>query len=328
MLPQIVEIQTPSRLHLGMLSFGHPGVRQFGGVGIMIQTPGLRVRISRAETFQARGRLAHRVGDFLAHIACGEPTAAPPPCLVQIEHSPPQHIGLGTGTQLGMALALGWRTLNGLPELPAPELARLIGRGMRSAIGLHGFLQGGLLLETGKLRADEISPLFARVELPEDWRFVLMHPRDGEGLSGAVERRAFRELPPVDCSITDRLCRLAILDILPAARDADFQAFSDAVHEYGHKAGSCFSSQQEGGSYATSKTTDLVHQIRSWGIRGVGQSSWGPLVFAILPDATTAMNFVHRMRQRREFTDLTCAVSAPDNHGARVSLDPVTPSME
>ena len=38
-----VLITAPSRLHFGMLSFGHAEERQFGGVGAMIDAPGLRL---------------------------------------------------------------------------------------------------------------------------------------------------------------------------------------------------------------------------------------------------------------------------------------------
>jgi predicted sugar kinase len=37
--PAAVEIRTPARLHIGMLSFGVPGVRSFGGVGLMTDRP-------------------------------------------------------------------------------------------------------------------------------------------------------------------------------------------------------------------------------------------------------------------------------------------------
>ena len=57
----IVEINAPSRLHCGMLSFGQPAMRQFGGVGAMIDQPGLRLRISPAERFAADGLFSERV---------------------------------------------------------------------------------------------------------------------------------------------------------------------------------------------------------------------------------------------------------------------------
>lgn len=39
--PNAVEVRTPARLHLGMLSFGNARSRSFGGVGVMVDRPGV-----------------------------------------------------------------------------------------------------------------------------------------------------------------------------------------------------------------------------------------------------------------------------------------------
>ena len=54
-MANVVEVRTPARLHLGMMSFGVPEARAFGGVGVMIDRPGVQVRLRRAERFEARG---------------------------------------------------------------------------------------------------------------------------------------------------------------------------------------------------------------------------------------------------------------------------------
>ena len=43
-----VEVRTPARLHLGMMSFGVPTMRAFGGVGVMVDRPGVHLRLRRA----------------------------------------------------------------------------------------------------------------------------------------------------------------------------------------------------------------------------------------------------------------------------------------
>src|SRR5580765_7782762 len=75
-------------------------------------------------------------------------------------------------------------SLAGQTDLTHIELARRAGRGRRSAIGLHGFHEGGLLVEAGKRAPEEISPLVARVDFPDEWRFVLVRPRRATGVSG------------------------------------------------------------------------------------------------------------------------------------------------
>ena len=34
-----IQVVASSRLHFGLLAFGHAGRRQFGGVGVMLQKP-------------------------------------------------------------------------------------------------------------------------------------------------------------------------------------------------------------------------------------------------------------------------------------------------
>ena len=47
------------------------------------------------------------------------------------------------------------------PNLAIEELARLVGRGARSAVGAHGFALGGFLVEAGKLDV-ELQPFVLR----------------------------------------------------------------------------------------------------------------------------------------------------------------------
>jgi beta-ribofuranosylaminobenzene 5'-phosphate synthase len=314
---RIVQVFAPSRLHFGMFSFGQPGVRQFGGVGMMIRAPGLRLKITPAEKLCAVGPFEDLL---LAHaqvvqksISCGEPLA----CRLELTTAPRAHVGLGSGTQLALAVAAGLNAFCGGSPKPVAELARIVGRGKRSAIGTYGFAHGGLLVEAGKTADDEISPLVARVELPAEWRVVLICPRRMTGLSGEAERIAFERLPPVPVETTERLCREVLLELLPAAVAGDFEHFSDALYRFGHAAGMCFAGQQCG-AFASDRIHTIVRRTVSLGARGVGQSSWGPSVFAVLPNVSTAESFVERFRGEGEVDDLEITVVEPDNRGAQI----------
>src|SRR5262249_44790652 len=144
-----------------------------------------------------------------------------PPQRLVVEQAAPEHAGLGTGTQLGLAvaglLAASW----GL-DLSAAELARRVGRGLRSALGGYGFEQGGFLVEPGKRSDEGLSPLAARVAFPEAWRLVLALPRQAPGLHGPDEQEAFRRLAESGAPLpTDALCRLVLLGMLPALAEGD-----------------------------------------------------------------------------------------------------------
>src|SRR4029079_11549235 len=128
-----------------------------------------------------------------------------PNCRLAIEKTIPQHAGLGSGTQLALAVGAALNAFAGLPSQTPQELALSVGRGLRSAVGSYGFVYGGLIVEQGKLPEEPISPLDCRLDLPAEWRFVLVRPRQLAGLAGADESAAMAALPAVPPEVTQRL---------------------------------------------------------------------------------------------------------------------------
>src|SRR5207248_259255 len=123
----------------------------------------------------------------------------------------------GTGTQLGLAVALAMVKSSGVSDVDGPDLARRVGRGARSALGVHGFAQGGFLVEAGKRDGDPLAPLVARSAFPETWRVVVALPPGEPGIHGRQESLAFEYLRShaVNSAVTDALCRLVLLGLLP-----------------------------------------------------------------------------------------------------------------
>ncbi len=310
-------VSAPSRLHFGMFSFGQAGTRQFGGVGAMVRPPAMELRLSADAAFHVIGPGAERIraiaGTVAERLGCGEL----PGVRLEVHSAAPAHRGLGSGTQMALAVAAGLRAWLGLEPADAAELARLTGRGERSAVGAHGFIEGGLIVEAGKRSPRELGPRVARTPVPEAWRWLLIGRPEGGGLAGEAERRAFARLPPVPRTTTAELSRLALLRLLPAAAAADFEDFSDAVTQFGRLAGECFAAVQ-GGPYVDAGTAELVEAVRRQGVAGVGQSSWGPTVFALAPDEAAARDL--RQRLSRTVGDgIEIQIAQPDNRGAILS---------
>lgn len=313
----IVSVVAPSRLHFGLFSFDGGAGRSYGGAGVMISPPQLKLTLEPAREFRATGPSNERVGEFARRWSRALGRQDLPSCRVDVVQLPQEHTGLGVGTQLGLSVATGLHQFCGLPALGAEQLAALVGRGERSAVGTHGFQHGGLIVERGKDAADAVSPLWRRVALSTEWRFVLACPTRVTGLSGSVEREAFAQLPPVPLDVTDRLSRLAIDELAPAAEQADFDRFSRATYEFNWLAGACFAARQ-GGPYNGQEIAQLVADLRSLGVEGVGQSSWGPTVFALTPSFSAAQRVVDALRRRYAPADLELQIAAPDNQGAQV----------
>ena len=200
------------------------------------------------------------------------------------------------------------------------ELALSVGRGLRSAVGTYGFCGGGLVVERGKSAAEPISPLDCRLDLPAEWRFVLLAPTGVSGLSGNEEQQAFSGLPRVEQSVSERLIDEVRTRMVPAVACGDFELFSDSLYEFGRGSGLCFSEKQ-GGPYNGPVLTAMVDSIRGMGVRGVGQSSWGPTIFAVLASESAASEFVCEFERKwPEGVGLNIVVTAPCNTGAQVEV--------
>lgn len=308
-----VEVTAPSRLHFGLLSFAGPG-RSFGGVGVMLDAPAVRLEITPHRELLTEGRHAERALAFARRWADhhGLPF---PPCRIVITEAPEQHVGLGVGTQLGLAVAAGLGAFSGLPPASPAELALSVGRGQRSAVGTYGFVLGGLIAERGKLPGEALSPLDCRLELPDAWRFVLICSHTVGRISGSEEALAFAELPSVPDEVTETLTREVRDRMLPAAAQGNFAEFADSVFRYGYTAGLCFADRQ-GGAYRGERLERLVELAGQLGVRGVGQSSWGPTLFAILPNQAEAEVFCARFRAATQDAELV--ITSANRAGHRI----------
>ena len=76
--------------------------------------------------------------------------------------------------------------------------------------------------------------------------------------------------------------------MVPALIEKDLEVFGEAVYDFNARVGEAFAPVQ-GGIYADSRIADVIGFVRRQGARGVGQSSWGPAVFAVVDDV-----FAHR----------------------------------
>jgi beta-RFAP synthase len=330
----MIRVRTGSRLHFGLLSpsiegaakllnqEGQPRVdaRQFGGAGLMIDRPGIELMVDFAKAWSADGPLAERALKF-AQAYCDN-VGISEAFAIRIETAAPEHAGLGTGTQLALAVARVLAELTQQPARDAITLARNVGRGLRSAVGIHGFEQGGFLVEGGKRLDWKISPLVARHPFPEDWSILLVTPRGLKGAHGQAELDAFGGLKDQETNarFTETLCRLVLLGMLPALVARDLVGFGEALYEFNRQAGEMFRSAQ-GGIYADPRIEEIIQLLRGAGVQAVGQSSWGPTIFAITSpnqEAGIAHHNIRRQRFRNKLADCDITFVNPSNQGAEI----------
>jgi predicted sugar kinase len=107
--------------------------------------------------------------------------------------------------------------------------------------------------------------------------------------------------------------------MLPALQGHDLPAFGEALYDFNLRAGHAFAAVQ-GGPYASRRAAELVAFLRRQGIRGVGQSSWGPAIFAVAEDSARAVDLAGRIRKHFRLAVNEVLVTPACNHGAAVDI--------
>jgi beta-RFAP synthase len=140
-------------------------------------------------------------------------------------------------------------------------------------------------------------------------------------MSGTAECEAFERLAKerVSTAATERLCHIVLMELLPALAEKDFLAFGKALFQFNHAAGLLFAPIQ-GGPYSSERITQAVRAIYNQGISGVGQSSWGPCIFAVTDSDSSAQELMRMVRSRFDLREHEVLVLRARNHPAQVGI--------
>jgi beta-ribofuranosylaminobenzene 5'-phosphate synthase len=312
-----VQVTTSARLHLGFLDLAGDLGRRFGSIGLAIDTFETRVELCEAPSFEVLGEdrergahIARRVADSLG-LDTGKRFV--------ISNAIPAHAGLGSGTQLALAIAAAFRRLAGLP-LDAREDARLLDRGARSGVGVALFERGGLAVDAGRGPNTEVPPVVASVNFPRDWRILLILDPRVEGAHGEEERRAFAGLPLFPANAASEICRCTLMQILPGAAEADLEAFGGGVARIQEILGDHFAPVQGGARFISVPVNRVATRLKALGARGIGQSSWGPTGFAFASDPDHAQFLAQRACAEGEL-GVEIRICSARHHGAEIRED-------
>lgn len=312
-----VEIVAPARLHLGFLDLDGGLGRRFGSLGLAIDGFATRLSLAPAPAPAASGPGAARALESVRHLANSFNRS--PNIALTVTEAIPEHAGLGSGTQLGLAAAAAFARLEGL-EAATGELATTIGRGTRSGIGIGVFEQGGFVVDGGRKAAGGAAPIVARLAFPRDWRLLLVLDPTRQGLHGSGESSAFAALPPFSPALAGRLCRQVLLRLLPGLAEQDFAAVSQALGAIQSELGDYFSSAQHG-RYSSPAVAAALGWAATQGIAGIGQSSWGPTGFALVDSEERAQALMAALRERFGGAGApSLRVVAGLNRGAEISI--------
>jgi beta-ribofuranosylaminobenzene 5'-phosphate synthase len=313
-----VTVTAAARLHLGFLDMNGGLGRRFGSLGLAIGRPATRLTLRRASVPSAEGSDAGRASSYLEVLA--HHLGLSPAYDLTIHEAIPAHAGLGSGTQLALAVATALRRLEGLPSDPSSD-AFLLRRGARSGIGLGLFAQGGFIVDGGHGARTSTPPVIARMDFPAQWRVIIVLDPRTEGVHGGNEHAAFARLANFEAPLAAEICRLVLIKALPALAEQDIGSFGDAIARLQEIAGDYFAPAQGGAPYASGAVARVMEELRRHGARGTGQSSWGPTGFAFAADAKEARRLCDLVQAAAGEAGLELAICNGVNHGALVESE-------
>jgi len=313
--PASVAVTVPARLHLGFLDLNGGLGRRFGSIGLAINGLKTSITFNAASQLRVTGPENERVRGYLQVMQRAldiENT-----CHVRIDEVVPAHAGLGSGTQIALAVAAGVRRFHGLPLDVRGDAIRLE-RGARSGVGIGLFDHGGLVVDGGRGPLTTAAPVVSRMPFPEQWRILVVLDPRRQGVHGPDEREVFSKLAPSSDGEAAHLCRLVLMKALPALAECDIAGFGSAIKEMQELLGDYFAAIQGGSRFSSPDVAAALAALEDEGAYGIGQSSWGPTGFAFATSAEEANRLVESVYRHPRCRDLDIRIVAGLNRGAHI----------
>ncbi len=273
-------IKTPARLHLGLIDLNGDLGRMFGGIGVGIDRPNVVVEAEKSERLTIEGKEIILVTDLANRFFTSYNLH--PKAHIIVRDTIPAHIGLGSGTQLSLAVAVALARLYNV-QASIQELTVIMNRARRTGVGTAIFEKGGFVVDGGKNTAENapFPSLIYRQPFPSEWRFVVAIPNLIEGLSNSQENHAFEKLSKMLAEDVGKICRLTMIKLLPALAEIDIRNFGEAMTGIQEIIGGYFA-QVQGGKFTRADVAECIDFMKETGAYGVGQSSWGPTLYGVV----------------------------------------------
>ena len=286
--------------------------RHFGSIGVALNEHATRLSVTSAEQRTITGPSAQRADKCLT-LLC-QALNVSDKLAISIEAAIPEHVGLGSGTQMSLAIGSALNAFYGL-GLTVRDIASVMDRGLRSGIGIGVFEQGGLVVDGGRGEKTITPPVLVHLDIPSTWRFVLVFDQRGQGLHGQQEIQAFKELPPFPKQEAERLCYLLLMQGLPAVAENDLIKFGEVITQLQRSVGEHFASAQ-GGVFTSPEVAVAMHWLAQQGAVAIGQTSWGPTGFCAIDGVALAEAITQEARQKfAHFDNLSFVTASARNSG-------------
>lgn len=314
-----ITVKTPSRLHFGILDLNGNLGRIYGSLGLAIDYPNFIVNAKSPGELEISGYEKGRVVSITKKFS--ESYGIEPRLRIDVKEAIPEHVGLGSGTQLALSVGVCISRIHNL-NLDAREISNFLRKDNISGVGTHAFEKGGFIVDCGFGTGEKkhiIPPNIFRYDFPEEWKFVVAIPNVQRGFSGSEERLILRKVIPAPEEISAIICRLTLMKLIPSLAEKDIKKFGSALTGINRNTGVCFRKVQ-GGIYRGKIPQQLINFMLK-NSYSAGQSSWGPAVFALTKEENADKlnsDIIEFLKKKKISANVF--VAGADNKGAGIRI--------
>ncbi|WP_461866157.1 beta-ribofuranosylaminobenzene 5'-phosphate synthase family protein [Thermococcus sp.] len=304
-------IRTPKRLHLGLIDPAATLGRKFGAMGVALDG-GYEVRIIPNNKLKiiANEEDTLTIKEVIKRMDTYFNTGTN--YLIEVKNPIPRHIGLGSTTQLTLAVGSSLAKLNGI-SIPIDRLARILGRGKNGAVGIYSFAYGGFIIDGGVKGG--IPPLIFREKFPTEWRFLLIIPEVKAGLDEKEEKPIMEQIEGSGDTAME-ISHRVLLGLLPALKERNIEEFGSHLNAIQRLVGKHFKPYQ-GGEFR--EDVKLAIEFLAEKTYGCGQSSWGPTVYGLILKAEAQRLLAEAHDYMKDHgIKAKIEIGIPRNHGADI----------
>ncbi len=313
------------RLHFGFRNLCLNEKYIYGGVGMAIENPKISLVAETADRIICEDDRLTMYAEKAVEMLGVKGVK------IQIEEEIPEHIGLGSGTQMALSVYTAVSRVYCI-DSNIREISPKLGRGKRSGIGVSAFEKGGFCIDEGHKNAPghveslkygewKIPAERYTSKIPEEWSFVVAMIEAIPGYSGEMEENLIRKVMlNAKNEIANKIDNVITNKLLPSIDRSDCKGFGSAISEISWLNGLWYEKYQNG--IYRPPIGNIIEILQEDNrIFGMGQSSWGPSLYCITvkDHENEIRKKVHQVLNECDIEGKVIATSAR-NKGAEVKL--------
>jgi beta-ribofuranosylaminobenzene 5'-phosphate synthase len=328
-----IRITTPCRIHLSLIDENGYTGRVDGGIGLMLDRPNVIFEASNSATqFKIEANKYYRESIEIINEKASRVfktfNISNKNYHFYLRRYYPSHVGLGSKTQLSLAIAMAIAKLKNL-NTTISDLTKIVERGGTSGIGWKGFDCGGFILDGGHdfgigKEKETFLPSSAsftanpaitilRYPIPENWRFVLAIPNLKKGAYGDEEVSIFSNYAPIPKEEVNEVSHQILMKVIPGILKNNLNCFGEGlkrIQNIGFKKIEI--------NLQHNIVKNLLNFLNDYGIKAFGMSSFGPSVIGITETDSEAKDLFEAIHKFLRNIGGHIYICKPNNIGAKI----------